>query len=83
MARNASVDNETLIADLGVRGVWETQAMALFDIRVIDTDARSYLFHSAGAILASAEVEKDQKYCHACHECCSTFTSLCFLVDGR
>ena len=26
MVRNASVDNETLIADLGVRGVWETQA---------------------------------------------------------
>ncbi len=29
-----------LVADLGVRGVWQHQADALFDIRVIDTDAQ-------------------------------------------
>ena len=46
-----------LIADLGVRGVWEPQAMALFDIRVVDTDARPYLSHSPSAVLASAEAE--------------------------
>ena len=55
--------------------------MALFDICVIDTDARSYLSHSAGAVVSSAE--KNQKYYHACHECHSTFTRLCFSVDGQ
>jgi len=32
--------------------------MALFDIHVVDTNARSYLSHSPGAVLASTEAEK-------------------------
>lgn len=32
-----------LVADLGVRGVWEPQSEALFDVRVVDTDAQSYV----------------------------------------
>ena len=32
-----------LVADLGVRGVWQPQAKALFDIHVIDTDAQYLL----------------------------------------
>ena len=44
---NVSVDIEALIVDLGAkRGVWEPQAMPLFDIHVVDTDARSYLSQS-------------------------------------
>jgi len=54
----------------------------LFDIRAVDTDARSYLSHSPGAVLASAEAEKKQKYCDACTKCHPIFTPLCFLVDG-
>ena len=33
---------DTLIADLCVRGVWESQTEALFDIIVVDTDAHFY-----------------------------------------
>ena len=58
VVRVASVDGDALIVDLGVRGVWEPQAMALFDIRVVDTDAKSYLSHSPIAVLASDETEK-------------------------
>ena len=79
--RDASVDGEALIADLGARGVWEPQAMALFDISAVDTDAKSYLSHSPVAVLASAEAEK-RKYCDACTERRATFTLLCFSVDG-
>ena len=78
VVRDASVDDEALIVDLGVRGVWEPQAMALFDIRVVDTNARSYLSHSPSVVLASAEAKKKRKYCDACTECCATFTPLCF-----
>ena len=28
--------------DLGIRGVWQLQVEALFDVRVIDTDAPSH-----------------------------------------
>ena len=34
-------DESDLIADLGVQEVWQPQAQALFDVRVIDTDAPS------------------------------------------
>jgi hypothetical protein len=47
-----------LVADLGVRGAWHNQAEALFDIRVIDTDAQSYLSRSIPSLLASAETQK-------------------------
>eukprot|EP00731_Ephydatia_muelleri_P037188 Em0412g4a len=35
-------DEPSLVADLGVRGVWQPQTQALFDVRVIDTDAPSH-----------------------------------------
>jgi len=82
VVRDTSVNSEALIADLGARGVWEPQVMALFDIRVVNTDTRSHLSHSPGAVLASAEVEKKWKYCDACTECSATFMPLCFSVDG-
>jgi len=39
------------------RGVWQPQTEALFDIRVVDTDARSYCGRTPTAVLCSAEVE--------------------------
>ena len=62
--RSASAD--TLIAGLCVRGVWEPQTKALFDIRVVDIDAQSYHAHSPCNVLGSAEVEKKCKYLQAC-----------------
>ena len=44
-----------LIADLGVRGVWQSQT--LFHICVIDTDAQSHAHRSVNAVLATAEKE--------------------------
>jgi len=66
VVRDTSVDSNALIADLGAKGVWKSQAKVLFDIFVIDIDTRSYLSHSPVAVLASAEAEKKQKYCDAC-----------------
>ena len=57
--------SETLIADLCVRRVWLPQAEALFDIRVVDTDAQSYLHHAPSKVLLNAEVEKKSKYAEA------------------
>ena len=68
---------DSLIADLCVHGVWEPQTEALFDIRVVDTDARSYCAHSPHNVLGSAEVEKKRKYLQACQDQCATFTPLC------
>ena len=47
-----------LVADLGVRGVWQPRSAVLPDNRVIDTDAQSYAHRDVGEVLAAAEREK-------------------------
>ena len=71
-----------LIADLGVRGVWIPQGEALFDVRVVDTDAASYVNRSVSAVLASAEEEKKRKYLSAAELRHASFTPFVVSVDG-
>ena len=71
-----------LVADLSVRGVWVPQAEALFDIRVIDTDAQSYRTQSPIDVLSGAEKDKKKKYLEACSDRRAMFTPLCTSVDG-
>ena len=58
------------------------QTEALFDIRVVDTDARSYCARSPKDVLGTAEGEKKRKYLQACQDRHATFTPLCVSVDG-
>jgi len=71
-----------LIVDLGVRGVWIPQVEALFDVRVADTDAASYVNHSVSAFLATSEEEKKRKYLSAAELCHASFTPFVVSVDG-
>ena len=84
IVKNAHDDDsgEVLIADLCVWGVWLPQAEALFDIRMIDTDAQSYLGWSPTQVISVAENEKKRKYLDAAAACRAHFTPLCFSVDG-
>ena len=70
------------VADLSVRGVWVPQAEALFDVRVVDTDAQSYLDRSPLDVLSIAESEKKRKNHQACLDRRALFTQLCISVDG-
>ena len=79
---SSGVDEGTLVADLCVRGVWQPQCDALFDIRVVDTDAPSYSRQSPRSVLCSAESEKKKKYLQACHDRRADFTPLCVSIDG-
>ena len=51
-----------LRADLGIRGVWTPQVEALFDIKVIDTDAASHLHRTPESILDTGALEKKKLY---------------------
>ena len=64
IVREADIETNTpaLIADLAVRGVWSPQTEALFDVRIVDTDARSYGDLSPTVVLGNAEKEKKDKY---------------------
>ena len=84
VVRESDTDNEspTLVADLGVRGVWLPQSEALLDIRVIDTDAQSYSNRSPRDVIKIAENEKKKKYSRACDDRRAQFTPICVSVDG-
>ena len=79
---NYVTGSNALVADLGIRGVWLPQAEALFDIRVVDTDAQSYSSRTPREVLKSAEKEKKMKYGEACEDRHSLFTPFCCSVDG-
>ena len=55
---NGSTGADILITDLCVRGIREPQTKLLYDIRIVDTDARSYRACSPHDVLGLAEVEK-------------------------
>ena len=73
---------DVLVADLYIRGVWLPQAEALFDIRIIDTDAQSYLSQPPASVILTAENEKKRKYLDASVARRAHFTPLCFSLDG-
>ena len=67
-----------LVADLGVRGVWQPQTEALFDVRVVDTDAQSYVQRAVSSVLATAEREKNENMHRHHRNAMHRFRPLCF-----
>uniref|UniRef100_A0A1X7TXC3 Uncharacterized protein n=1 Tax=Amphimedon queenslandica TaxID=400682 RepID=A0A1X7TXC3_AMPQE len=56
---------DSLISDNSARGIWQSQATAVFDVRVTDSDSPSYRHMSPKAVLKSAETAKRKKYSSA------------------
>ena len=77
-----SENQKALRADLLIRGVWSPQEAASFDIRVTDTEAKSYNNRNPEDVLENCADEKRRKYSQACHEKHIAFTPLIFSVDG-
>ena len=67
---------------MGVRGVWQPQADALFDFKVIDTDAPSYSNRSPESVLESGAQDKKRIYKKAVEDRRGTFTRFVTSVDG-
>eukprot|EP00731_Ephydatia_muelleri_P003054 Em0001g3054a len=78
----ATSSDPGLRLDLGIRGVWQPQVEALFDIRVIDTDAPSHCHRAPNAILESSSQEKKRIYKKAVEDRRGTFTPFVLSVDG-
>jgi hypothetical protein len=78
--------SETIInglrADLTIRGLREPQEVAFLDVRVVDSDAASYVSHPAMHALTSAEDEKIRKYHDACESQGGSFTPFIMSADG-
>ncbi|KAL5467466.1 hypothetical protein EMCRGX_G031692 [Ephydatia muelleri] len=84
VVREADVKNADggLRLDLGIRGVWQPQVEALFDVKVVDTDAPSHRTRSPEAILESGAKEKKRVYEQAVVERRGNFTPIVLSVDG-
>ena len=78
---DSKADGPGMRANLGIRGVWTPQVEALFDMKVIDTDAPSHL-HRTESILDTGAREKKKLYKKAVEDRRGTFTSLVTSVDG-
>ena len=63
VVHDSSAGADTLIADLCVWGVWETQTEALFDIKVVDTDAWSYRAHSPHDVWVQLRSKRSTNIC--------------------
>ena len=54
--------NPGLRFDLGIRGVWKPQVVALFDVCILDTEAPSHCHRAPNAILESSSKEEKRMY---------------------
>ena len=68
--------------DLLIRGFWENGMDAIIDVRITDTDAKSYASRDPKKILLSQEKEKKKKYLDRCLLQRRSFTPFVVSVDG-
>ncbi|KAL7474011.1 hypothetical protein ACHAW6_000020, partial [Cyclotella cf. meneghiniana] len=68
--------------DVLVHGFWQRARGTIFNVRICDTDTRSYANTSSDKVLERASKEKVRKYEHACLAQRRDFTTLIYSVDG-
>jgi hypothetical protein len=68
--------------DVLVHGLWKWGEDCVLNIRVTDTDSKSYLSMSSAKVLEKAAKEKKTKYLDACIERRRLFVPLVYSVDG-
>ena len=69
-------------ADVSAHGFWMRGTTAMFDIRIFNLDAGSYLRMTPEKALAKAEKEKKDLYLQDCLERRRTFTPTVYSADG-
>ena len=68
--------------DVSAHGFWKRGTTTMFDIRIVNLDAGSYLHMTPEKALAKSEKEKKDLYLQACLERRSTFTPMVYSADG-
>jgi len=68
--------------DVLVCGLWDKGSACVLDIRITDTDARSYQNISSAKVLERAAKVKKDEYLDACLDRRRSFMPIVYLVDG-
>ena len=68
--------------DVSAHVFWKPGTTAMFDIRIVNLDAGSYLRMTPEKAIAKAEKEKKDLYLQACLERRRTFTPMVYSADG-
>ena len=69
-------------ADVSVHGCWKWGTTAIFDMKIVNLDAGSYLSQTSANALATEEKDKKDKYLQPCLERRCSFTTMVYSVDG-
>jgi hypothetical protein len=81
-ARCSRTAGDDARGDLSIHGLWKHGSTCILDIRITDTDSKSYASSSSAKVLEKAAKEKKDKYLEACLERRRSFTPLVYSVDG-
>eukprot|EP00957_Ditylum_brightwellii_P074891 5692152-Ditylum_brightwellii.AAC.1 len=65
-----------------MRHLWHHQTDTIIDVRITDTDAKSYISKPLEKVLLEKEKEKKVKYLQACLNQNQHFSLFVVLVDG-
>ncbi len=68
--------------DASAHGFWQRGRTAIFDVRITDTQSRSYQNKDYQKVLAQQKKEKKNQYLHPCLEMRKDFTPLVYSVNG-
>ena len=74
--------DDGLYGDLLIRHLWQSNTDTIIDVRITDTDAKSYISRPLESVLEGQEKEKKRKYLNACLEQRRHFSPFVVSVDG-
>jgi len=80
--RSSNVAGNEARGDVAIHGLWKNGETCILDVRVTDTDAKSYSSTSSAKVLEKAAKLKKDKYLDACLERRRSFAPLVYSVDG-
>lgn len=80
--RTSNVAGDEARGDVAVHGLWKKGETCILDIRVTDTDAKSYASTSSAKVLEKAAKVKKDKYLDVCLERRRSFAPIVYSVDG-
>jgi len=82
ITRKRGEEEGELRGDLSIRGLWNRQTDTIIDVRITNSDAKSYLNKTVAKHLLAQEKEKKDKYLPMCREQRKNFTPFVATVDG-